>query len=238
MSEFVIKSFLFNDVPEEEFDHLEEKLLEQQPLKYIMGFEFPNGGYPHYHIYAVFETEKGYNNYVKHVRNKYNLRGKAIGGLRKQYGAVTMIETHERSKSYALKEGNFRTYNYTDIEIKEIVKRSESKEQKKNFIYNCINYINCFIDDGHAHFYNDHTHHDSYHKTSYDTESSNERKIKSIIIHYLIIKGLKPYCKSQINNLYHEYKIHEMRNHDDYDIDNHQFISKNVKQLYSQIYNI
>jgi hypothetical protein len=73
-----------------------------------------NGEHMHFYV-EMFP--KDYLRFAKRVFiDKYKLKGKASGGVGRQYGKVKNIENLERMKAYTIKDGNIRT-NMTEKEI-------------------------------------------------------------------------------------------------------------------------
>jgi hypothetical protein len=112
----------------EHFDYLEDTLQEYNIGTYFIGYE--EKPYEHYHFLVQMDNA----DYVKFRKrvfiDKLKLRGKPGGGQPRQYGKVTKIEDLEKMKSYTVKEGLFRTNLDDEDELKEIIEKSFSKQEK------------------------------------------------------------------------------------------------------------
>lgn len=94
-------------INKDNFEYLEETLLEYDIGHYIIAFEHKN--YDHFHFYCQM-TEIHYHRFAKRVfKDKFKLRGRAKDGLPRQYGKVKSVENHEKMLSYTLKDENYKT---------------------------------------------------------------------------------------------------------------------------------
>lgn len=120
-----------------EIDYLERILQEYEIGNYIISMEVAKESHKetegqHFH-FIVQMSDKDYHKYSKRVFvDKYKLRGKAGGGLPRQYGKVSDIQNLEGMLSYTVKDGNFRT-NMTEAEIKHYVANSFQKHEDRSF---------------------------------------------------------------------------------------------------------
>lgn len=113
---------------QEHFDYLEETLKEYNIGTYFIGYEAQP--YEHYHFLVEMSNE----DYVKFRKrvfiDKLKLRGQARQGQPRQYGKVNSIKDIEKMKSYTIKEGIYRTNLVSEDELKEILEKSFSKQEK------------------------------------------------------------------------------------------------------------
>lgn len=136
-------AFIVNDVPLSSSSYLIDTLNEYFPSRYLICHEHPLGGYSHYHFLVDF-TEKQYNTYIKRIREKFNLRGKAFKGHRKQYGRIRKIEDLEKLKAYMLKdhiEGHYWCENYTPEDIQSYIDASFKKDAATELCHKVNKYV-------------------------------------------------------------------------------------------------
>jgi len=111
----------------DKFDDLEERLLNYDIGKYLIGFEVTPDNKKKEHFHILFEgTEQIYNNFSKTIVEHYGLRGKGKGN--KKYGKVKEIRDIQKMCSYTLKGGNYRSNGFPEDQIKEWYDKSFQKE--------------------------------------------------------------------------------------------------------------
>lgn len=117
-----------------------------EPYKYVVALEVSKKSHQetngqHYHVLVEMD-EKKYDAYRKTIlTNKYKLCGQAKHGKGRQYGKVKEINNLRMLESYLVKDGNFQYKGYTEQEIKEMVAKSFKKDEKKNDLDGCIEYL-------------------------------------------------------------------------------------------------
>lgn len=95
----------------------------------------------HFHILAEWET-KTYEAFKKTIIEKhYKLTGKAEKGGHRKYGIVRQIRDEEKMLSYTIKDGKFRSQNYSQEELDEAATNSYQKEDRKTNIELCLEHL-------------------------------------------------------------------------------------------------
>ncbi len=118
------KMFFFDaDWTDPDVDTFCESLFEKYFSKYAVGRETSKSGHKHYQALVIGDT-KGYTNFIAAIKRKWNLRGRATKGLRRQYGATKGIKNKENALAYVLKEKNYFTKGYHADVIAEAASRS------------------------------------------------------------------------------------------------------------------
>lgn len=195
-----IKAFMAH-IPEDEFDYLEEVLLEYNVVKYLIAHE--TTPYQHFHFVVEFENEpdKHYHNFSKRVfKDKYKLNGQAKAGKARQYGCLKKIENLEKMCAYTLKDGNFRT-NMEQTDIEKYIKISSETTKYKTFREKLLEHLQT------KKFTNKVPNYDYF--LNHTEEESLEKKVKKEVIHYFIENqetNIK-LSKSFIENIYIEYLL-------------------------------
>lgn len=202
-------AFITNDIPLDQSQYIIDTINSYNPLRYLIVFENPLGpkGYPHYH-YLVWFTEKNYNAFIKKVREKYKLRGKAQKNLRKQYGRLKQIDDLEKLQSYMMKDqetgDKYWKLNISNEDLEKFQKSSFKKDNQTETCYKCIDYVKKNINmieeyqsvkivknlgDG---------------IIEYTDAIDYEQQVKLLMIQFHIEKDLR-INKTTINNYYIEY---------------------------------
>ncbi len=97
-----------------------------------------NGEHMHFYV-EMFP--KDYLRFAKRVFiDKYKLKGKASGGVGRQYGKVKNIENLERMQAYTIKDGNIRT-NMTEKEIDALKEISFEKKGEHDHFNKLMKFI-------------------------------------------------------------------------------------------------
>lgn len=188
------KAFMYH-LPITEHQYLVDKLIEYKCPKYLVAHE--KTPYSHFHLVA-WMTLKEYNNYNKHIINKYNLKANSKNGQTKQYGKETKIRNLERMMTYTVKDGNVKT-SLTTEQLQLYIDKSYKKDEKHKFEKEVIEYINDYFKltqtSYHAHkVYGNNG-------TEYLDYLDKESIVKHLIIEYMIIKDFK-FNKTTIMNYY------------------------------------
>ena len=113
-------------IQEDEFDFIEETLIEYDIGGYLIGHE--TDPFHHYHI-LMESNAKVYNTFSKRLIEKYGLRGKASKGKARQYGKIKNIKDLEKLKSYTVKDGNYRS-NLSPEEVQAYFEKSYKKKTR------------------------------------------------------------------------------------------------------------
>lgn len=208
-------AFITNDIPYKDADYILEQINNYDPLRYLIVFEHPLGpkGYPHYH-YLVWWTDKNYNAFIKKVREKYNLRGKAQKNLRKQYGRLKNIEDLEKLQTYMMKDqmtdlndekyAKYWRYNITDEDIEKFKKASFKKDNQTETCYKCIEYVKKNLNMIDEYQSVKIVKHLGDGMITYEDSIDYEQQVKLLMIQFHVEKDLR-INKTTINNYYIEY---------------------------------
>ena len=222
-------AFITDDIPLSDADYIIDTINSYNPLRYLIVFEHPLGpkGFPHYH-YLVWFTENNYNAFIKKVREKYNLRGKATAGKRKQYGRIKNIKSLEKLQSYMMKDqplidlldsdtdcqvnqesndDNIITYftlNMSKSDLKKYQDASFKKDNQTATCYKCIDYVIKNLDMIEEYQSITVTKDIGSSTITYSDSIDYEKQVKLIMIQYHIEKDLR-INRTTINNYYIEY---------------------------------
>ena len=119
-------------IPHSEVDYLCQELAS---YRYLIGME--KSEYEHFH-FLVEMDDKQYHSFSKKIfKDKYNLRGRAIKGLPRQYGKEKQIKDIEKIARYTCKDQNVRT-NLKEEELDDLLgqKLEDCKNTKNTSIEN------------------------------------------------------------------------------------------------------
>lgn len=197
-------------IEKDNFDYIEETLLEYDIGHYIIAFEHKN--YDHFHFYCQM-SEIHYHRFAKRVfKDKFKLRGRAKEGLPRQYGKVKTVENHEKMLSYTLKDDDYRT-NMTKDQLKEAIELSKEYNEINDTIDLIQIHLEKLLKDKNKYIFVYETYFDS------DTGSENHRinkdrvpsghdphYIRTVAIEYLLKKKqFSKISKSFLNKVYLNY---------------------------------
>lgn len=228
-------AFITNDIEISEASFIINKIKEYNPLRYLIAFENPLGGhgYPHYH-YLVWWTRNNYNAFIKCIRQKYKLRGKAEKGKRKQYGTIRNIEDIEKLQTYMMKDQALEgktwwSLNIDNSLIEKYIQASFKKDQASETCFKCIEYVKenwCKKNE-----YKTLSKVKNYENgTCWESEEiSYEKQAKLLMIEFHLEKDLR-INKTTINNYYIEYLRTNYK-------DELTTITDTTLNIYNKIYN-
>lgn len=126
-----IASYIHLDWRNKDVDNYVIQVVEDLSLNaYIMSREISTKrGHPHYHFFMEMNDEKTYDKFIRDIKRKYPLRGRAIKNAAKNYGRVRNIKDIEGMKAYTLKDGNYVFKGYSKEQIAHWYSKSYKKEQ-------------------------------------------------------------------------------------------------------------
>jgi hypothetical protein len=177
-------------------------------LRYLVVFEHPSGGYPHYH-YLVWFTDNQYNAFIKKIRLKYNLTGQTKKNQRKQYGRIKNIEDIEKLQSYMMKDqektdNTWWSLNIEKDDIDKFILNSFKKNEATETCYKCIKYVKENVEQKRYSNYKVLIKQWSSTEGHYVDEFSYEKQAKLLMVEFHIKHKLR-INKTTINNYYIEY---------------------------------
>lgn len=207
-------AFITNDIKLDQADWIITQIESYNPLRYIVVFEHPPGGYPHYH-YLIWISDNQYNALIKKIRLKYNLIGQTKKNQRKQYGRIKNIEDIDKLISYMLKDQEPKkihsfdapTLWYNNITEEDIIKykqQSFKKNEATETCYKCIKYVKENVEQKRYSNYKVVTKEWSSTVGHYVDEFSYEKQAKLLMIEFHIKNKLR-INKTTLNNYYIEY---------------------------------
>lgn len=143
-----VASYIHLDWRKKDVDDYVLKTVEDLSLNaYIISREVSEKrGHHHYHFFMEMNDEKIYDKFIRDIKKKYPLRGRAVKNAPKNYGRVRNIKNVENMISYTLKDGNYVYKGYTDKQILHYYGKSYKKEQSSigtfEMAYEAIKTIN------------------------------------------------------------------------------------------------
>jgi len=89
-----------------------KKLLDDYFDYYVVGFEkTKDSNIEHIHVVTRCEPCQ-YNAFIAFIKKKYDLKGRAVKGKRKQYGKIRDIRSEQQLISYSIKSGHYVYVGY------------------------------------------------------------------------------------------------------------------------------
>lgn len=251
-------AFITDDIPLSDSDYIIETINSYNPLRYLIVFEHPLGpkGFPHYH-YLVWFTENNYNAFIKKVRDKYKLRGKAQKNLRKQYGRIKNIKSLEKLQSYMMKDqalvdlldddkddtgfqenqsnkDNIVKYWKLNISNEDLKKYQDASFKKDNITETCykaIKYVNEQVKNDDRYRTNEFCKFINGSEVRWCDGNNKEKEMKLWFIQFHVEKKLR-LNKTTINNYYLEW-IRDQ--YEDENVD--QDITTTTNKIYDKLFN-
>lgn len=117
----------YADIPWKSKEALVKKLLNDYFVHYVVGFEeTEDKKVQHIHVVARCDPPQ-YNAFIAFIKKKYELKGRAVKGKRKQYGKIRDIKDEQQLITYSIKSGHYYSQGYDPDWIKECSKASYEK---------------------------------------------------------------------------------------------------------------
>lgn len=211
----------FADITKEHIDFIEEKMKYYHIEEYLISYE--DDPRPHFHLMG-FTYRKNWDNFMKTLVEKFNLRTKREKGKRGgkvKYGTDNdPVKNLENFKSYCLKQtkgdlSGVRAANINQDELLKYYENSYEKTQKKK-IYEEIH------EDIEQNFYSKEVNLtysvNEFTGEHYDKKFNIIKKLKLYIINYLRINTDINMCKSNVNS-YTQYHLKKTNKYTEYDKD-------------------
>jgi hypothetical protein len=92
-------------------------------------------GHPHYHFYMGMNDEKIYDKFIRDIKKKFPLRGRALKNAPKNYGRVRNIKNKDSMKAYTIKDGNYEYHGYTEEQMMYYKSLSYRKEETAKGVF-------------------------------------------------------------------------------------------------------
>ncbi len=132
----------YADIPWKSNEQMVKKLLNDYFAYFVVGFEeTEDKKVPHIHVVTRCDPCQ-YNAFIAFIKKKYDLKGRATKGSRKQYGKIRDIKDEQQLITYSIKSGHYYSQGYDKDWIQECSKASYEKVSFKTKFKKIVDLLN------------------------------------------------------------------------------------------------